>query len=485
MIGTSEGEQYTSSFEHTVASTMPPGGPEKPAGALIQSARYPGSPQPLGRSQDPSVGMRLEGEEQYRKSLIDPVDPKGTFNDEPTERQKLGDFLNPLRSWQPEEHSKGAIHPDRLLEDQGIDPRTGDMNTKKPIDNNILYPDASPSEFQRQWQPEDIKQNISLPQPLISVLSHPDIANAIANPKIDRDHEVPYVAGASSKLNDYTTHVDKSVPSSVTISGKTFDPAIPLNIHEQVERHVMEQLKAKGMTDEKAYEIAHHEFAEVAEDAWYKANGISVDDANKWWAKIDKKTEEDKGDFPKDLYKAPYPHDKVEGVKHEPSGVSAEWAMGKLAANVETPYEKNSEGHGIQHPHPPPITPLKSGTNPNILRLPTGGGKPPSERIVAPAVRSNQGEIFTGNENHTEAFQAAIAAGKSRGDLDTKTFGGFVTNTGRYIDRKEAFSLAKENGQMINGSESRGPLDQMLMSHQIDWDMDKRHEKLFEKFKLK
>lgn len=482
MIGTSEGEQYTSSFEHTIASTMPPGGPEKPAGALKQQGSYQGSEADLLSPVADRFGRRGNDlshpywEQEFGVNpdrpteLLDHVLPQMGYKDEPTMEQRLRNAGKRVTDNEAAMKSGRVIDPDDLRIDK---------------ENDMMDIDPNMQKDQRRQFGMPSKQNISLPQPLISVLSHPDIANAIANPKIDRDHEVPYVAGASSKPNDYTTHVDKSVPSSVTLSGQTFDPAIPLNIHEQVERHVMEQLKANGMTDEKAYEIAHHEFAEVAEDAWYKANGIKVEDANKWWAKIDKKTEQDKGNFPKDLYKAPYPHDKVEGVKHEPSGVSAEWAMGKLAANVETPYEKNSEGHGIQHPHPPPITPLKSGTNPNILRLPTGGGKPPSERIVAPAVRSNQGEIFTGNENHTEAFQAAIAAGKSRGDLDTKTFGGFVTNTGRYIDRKEAFSLAKENGQMINGSESRGPLDQMLMSHQIDWDMDKRHEKLFEKFKLK
>lgn len=170
--------------------------------------------------------------------------------------------------------------------------------------------------------------NVELNPELQKVLSQPHVAGAIANPKIDRSHDVPYEAGASAKPDDFTTHIDKHIPTQVSVSGKTFDPAIPANIHEQVEREVMQNLIKKGMTNEKAYEIAHHEYAEPAEDAWYKHNGIDVAEVNKWWAKQDKITEKETSkdsNFPPDLYKKPYPHNEVEGVKHEPSGVAAEW----------------------------------------------------------------------------------------------------------------------------------------------------------------
>lgn len=242
MIGTSDGQQFESSFEHTIASTMPPGASEKPVGALNTPTRY--LPSQFPPAPDPN---------QFYKP------PAGSI----------------------------LPHHEQLMQNQEL------SNTVK------------------------------------LALSHPSIQEAINNPKIDRTHDVPYEAGASAKPNDLTTHIDKSIPTSVSLDGQTFDPAIPANIHEQLERHVMENLIGKGMSNEKAYEIAHHEFAEPAEDAWYKANGISVDSANKWWAKQDKTTEKETSkdkDFPKDLYKKPYPHNEVEGVKHEPSGVSAEWA---------------------------------------------------------------------------------------------------------------------------------------------------------------
>ena len=163
---------------------------------------------------------------------------------------------------------------------------------------------------------------------LFGVLSNPKVHKALDEGTIDRSHEVPYIAGASKDPADFTTHVDKDVPSSVTISGKTFDPAIPLHIHEQVEREVMQSLISKGHSNEKAYEIAHHEYAEPAEDLWYRSHGIDVNEMNKFWNKMDYKTEKDKGDYPPNLYTKPYPHDKVEGIKHEPVGKEspdAEW----------------------------------------------------------------------------------------------------------------------------------------------------------------
>lgn len=316
MIGTSDGQQ----FKDSMAATMALGASEKPAGALIEGARYPGSPQPLGRPQSQYDKDAREAFENF-ESLHGP--------------QKLdeGDARDPSKNPKKEDGLGGWIDPDSFLSKKGIDMPKSDMGMSRGDHQGDLI-DRQPV----FGNPTATKQNINLDPRVSAVLSQPHIAEAIQNPKIDRSHEVPYVAGASSKPDDYTTHVDKSVPSSVTISGKTFDPAIPLNIHEQVERSVMEELKKSGMKDDKAYEIAHHEFAEPAEDAWYKHHGIDVADVNKWWKGIDQKTEKDKGDFPPNLYKAPYPHDKVEGVKHEPSNVNQEWAMNvKLPANDNLP----------------------------------------------------------------------------------------------------------------------------------------------------
>src|SRR4029077_11516568 len=104
-----------------------------------------------------------------------------------------------------------------------------------------------------------------------AVLQDPKIAQAIRNPNIERKHTVPYEAGASAAPDDMQTHLDEHLPPEATVSGVTFDPGIPANIHEQVEKEVMERLIAQFRAQHgrepndaeigKIYEIAHHEFA--------------------------------------------------------------------------------------------------------------------------------------------------------------------------------------------------------------------------------
>jgi hypothetical protein len=169
-----------------------------------------------------------------------------------------------------------------------------------------------------------------------ALLADPEVANAIANPKINRANDVPYEAGASQGA-DTTTNIDQRVPEIAQLpDGSSFPTAPPLNIHEQIEKAAMERLLAKFRADHarepnqaelnRIYEIAHHEFAEPAEDAWYRARGLNLEMVNKFWADQNRITEhENPANPPANLYKKPYPHNKVEGVKHPETGVAAEW----------------------------------------------------------------------------------------------------------------------------------------------------------------
>jgi hypothetical protein len=169
-----------------------------------------------------------------------------------------------------------------------------------------------------------------------ALLADPVVANAIANGSVNRANDVPYEAGAS-KGNDPTTNLDHHLPRVAELAnGQSFDPAVPAKIHEQVEKVAMERLIAKEkehlgreLTQKeinRIYEIAHHEYAEVAEDAWYRQQGLDLKEVNAWWAKQDKITEhENPKNPPPNLYTKPYPHNEVEGVKHEPSGSAMEW----------------------------------------------------------------------------------------------------------------------------------------------------------------
>lgn len=417
MIGTSDGEQFDTQFEHAVAQHGAP----KPLGPP-QTQR-----DPMGSVPEPSFKERYGFNPEDNIPYLDYVDPKGKFDDSPTDTSKVDKTVDEILGHQSELETKGAIHPDRFLEDLGINMPKSDLGFR-PGDVQGDRLDRNPdygAQQQRQFHPDSIRKDINLAPNVKSVLSQPHVAEAIANPKIDRTHDVPYEAGASAKPDDFTTHIDKSIPSSVTISGKTFDPAIPANIHEQVEREVMTNLIKKGMSNEKAYEIAHHEYAEPAEDAWYQAHGIDVGEVNKQWAKWDKGTEQETAkdkDFPKDLYKKPYAHNKVEGMKHEPSGVNQVWAMNDkfTPLNPMTPQYSNPGGHA-------------KGNTP--------------ESIYSAAIKHQDGSIHMG-DNHGEAYRNSQKETGVR-PIYTENGQGFITSTGRYVSRHEAVPIAEAAGQVV------------------------------------
>lgn len=88
----------------------------------------------------------------------------------------------------------------------------------------------------------------------------------------------------------------------------------------------------------------------------------------------------------------------------------------------------------------------------NTLTL-SAGFQPPSaearaegkEYIEAPAVKMPNGQIYKGAQYHGDAIQKAMEAGHY--DFD-EAKDGFVTNTGRFLDREEAYQLATSSGQM-------------------------------------
>lgn len=159
---------------------------------------------------------------------------------------------------------------------------------------------------------------IDIPGTVAHVLEEPQVADAIVNGPVDRAGHVPYEAGASMGA-DTTTHIDKSIPPIAELpSGAKFDTTIPLKIHEQTEKFVMDKLIAGGMDNAAAYKVAHWDFAEPAEDAWYRAQGIDPAEAEKWWEERAAHIEhEPTADTPPDLYDKPYPHDSISLARTE------------------------------------------------------------------------------------------------------------------------------------------------------------------------
>jgi hypothetical protein len=157
------------------------------------------------------------------------------------------------------------------------------------------------------------------------ILASEPTRNAIDNPQVDRSHTVPYTAGGSVPLEDPTMFVDRRFPRQFTVRRisdpartVTFDPAEPFAVHENLEQHVMEILVTAGMPHEMAYRVAHFQFAEVAEGAWYRARDIDQAAAEAAYEPhMERIQRESADDVPANLYKDPYPHDRPSAAAHE------------------------------------------------------------------------------------------------------------------------------------------------------------------------
>jgi hypothetical protein len=167
-----------------------------------------------------------------------------------------------------------GVHPAEALHDAQRDAFVmGDLtsaNTPTADLSGIAHPIGSPVP---QGSPRSSLGKTD--DPLLDwVLSHPIVRRVIDNPEVVEGHDVPYTAGGSVPMRSPRFFIDKDFPRQFTIDGVTFDPADPFVIHENVEQFVMEHLIARGVDKQTAYRIAHFEFAEKAEGAWYTAHGI-------------------------------------------------------------------------------------------------------------------------------------------------------------------------------------------------------------------
>lgn len=137
--------------------------------------------------------------------------------------------------------------------------------------------------------------------------------------KVDRTHTDPYLAGISD--DHRTLYIDKRVPKTLTVKGKTFDPAKYLGVHEEAERKLMDN----GMK----YEPAHR-LALKSERKAVVADGIDWNGYQEVMHRLAAITQREKpaqSNPPRDLYEGPFRGDpkeeatiEKEGVKHFAEG---------------------------------------------------------------------------------------------------------------------------------------------------------------------
>lgn len=126
---------------------------------------------------------------------------------------------------------------------------------------------------------------MDVPPHVADIISLPQVKDAIDNGAIKNDVHVPSIAAAAAG-DDATTAVDRSIPKiAVLPSGNRFEPQKALQIHEQVEKFVQSYLTQHGMPETSAFKVAHWDFAEPAEAAYYKGLGIDPQDAQSWWSR--------------------------------------------------------------------------------------------------------------------------------------------------------------------------------------------------------
>jgi hypothetical protein len=115
---------------------------------------------------------------------------------------------------------------------------------------------------------------------------------------VDRAHDDPYLAGMS--VNHRTLYIDRHVPRTLTVKGKTFDPAPFLMVHEQHERYHMD----RGMK----YKPAHR-LALKAEQKAVVAAGIDWNGYQEIMHRLATITQRESTTLshpPRDLYKGPF-----------------------------------------------------------------------------------------------------------------------------------------------------------------------------------
>lgn len=200
-----------------------------------------------------------------------------------------------------------------------------------------------------------------------AVLNSPVTKDVIDNPVIDRTHDVPYGAGGSVPLQKPVTYIDKDFPRTFSIDGKAFDPAEPFAIHENVEQHTMGILEAGGMDHGTAYKVAHFEFAEKAEGAWYKAHDIDQAKAEAAYKPyLDAIQRKAPTTIPADLYKDPYPHDQPFAAQHEALGEPRP-TPDEISRAKQIIADWQAKGSPAPEPEKPPINILQEAHDLGVI----------------------------------------------------------------------------------------------------------------------
>lgn len=142
-------------------------------------------------------------------------------------------------------------------------------------------------------------KKLRIPNWYVSSLMMDRALDAVARrvKKLDREHDIPYLAGYSK--DGKTIYIDRHMPSTWQYKGRTIDTDRFLLLHEEVEKTLIDQLDL--------HYLHAHQIATRAEEAAVRAAGISWRDYDRLMQKYVKTMDDERlTKVPADLDLKPY-----------------------------------------------------------------------------------------------------------------------------------------------------------------------------------
>src|ERR1700681_1424020 len=147
--------------------------------------------------------------------------------------------------------------------------------------------------------PQAPHKKLRIPEWYISSLMLDRALDAIVRrvKNLDRNHDVPYLAGYSN--DGRTIYIDRHMPRSMKFRGREMDTDRFLILHEEVEKTLIDQLNL--------HYLHAHQIATRAEEAAVRAAGLRWRDYDRFMQKYVKKIGDERlSKVPRDLDTKPY-----------------------------------------------------------------------------------------------------------------------------------------------------------------------------------
>jgi hypothetical protein len=165
--------------------------------------------------------------------------------------------------------------------------------------------------------PEAPHKKLRMPEWFVSSLMMDRALDAVVRrvKKLDRDHDIPYLAGYSN--DGKTIYIDRHMPASMKYKGRQIDTDRFLILHEEVEKTLIDQLNL--------HYLHAHQIATRAEEAAVRAAGMLWRDYDRFMQKYVKRIGDERlkkvpGDLDLKPYRDEHDFDLLKRMQHAIDG---------------------------------------------------------------------------------------------------------------------------------------------------------------------